>query len=317
MRYGNGTPTVLLTTAFPTPASDMWAPTVGRAWSSACGIWPDWTPENQPFERQYHGFNGVRGKAAGFPHATWLRSPTKSTILWHRTKLCARIRAAAFSAQGATAIPRHRLWEAGRAASGPARARGRSDGLRRPSAGQAGCEIAPTTIRQTGWRWAKCVQPAGQSDERCCRKQGAAASQLIVRGAPPAPVRNRAHEDQKAPAAIPVESAFFCASPPAGCGKGPPGWQRRDAPGGAPPASACSNALIHPTATADPLSVPPARTLRRTRGSPAAGRKAAPAPGSRCSSLRAPSRPVSASNTQERALDAQIAPQPPAQRVYL
>ena len=37
------------TTAFPTPASDMWAPTVGRAWSSACGIWPDWDIGKSPF----------------------------------------------------------------------------------------------------------------------------------------------------------------------------------------------------------------------------------------------------------------------------
>lgn len=37
------------TTAFPTPASDMWAPTVGRAWSSACGIWPDWNIGKSPF----------------------------------------------------------------------------------------------------------------------------------------------------------------------------------------------------------------------------------------------------------------------------
>ena len=40
----------------------------------------------------------------------------------------------------------------------------------------AGCRPPLPPSGRTGWRWAKCVQPAGQSDERCCRKAGAAAS---------------------------------------------------------------------------------------------------------------------------------------------
>lgn len=182
---GTGTPTVLLDNCVPNASvgyvgTDSWEGVeLGVRHLAGLG------------HRKIAFLNGTRDsmvseeRRLAFLHATWLcglSADERMMAYGYYEQNCAREYVPHFLAQGCDSHPvrqrRHRPRGAGRAAaSGPARARGRErDGLRRPSAGRR-LRTAPYhhPAGQAG-AGQKCVQPAGQSDERCCRKQGAAAS---------------------------------------------------------------------------------------------------------------------------------------------
>lgn len=328
---GTGTPTVLLDNCVPNASvgyvgTDSWEGVeLGVRHLAGLG------------HRKIAFLNGTRDsmvseeRRLAFLHATWLcglSADERMMAYGYYEQNCAREYVPHFLAQGATAILC--------ASDGIARwvlAELRRLGLRVPGDVSvmgyddlplaAGCEPPLTTIRQDRLALGKSAFSLLDS-----LMNGVAVSKVLLR--PQLIVRestglrlygNRPAKKQKRrSAAIPaVESAFFCASPPAGmrqrAARMAASGRARRAPLRFGPQQ-CARPPLPPQPIRCPF--PPARTPRRTRGSPAAGRKAAPAPVRYAPAPRA-SVPARYPHRTRRSGQARpdMRPAPPAQRVYL